>query len=161
MKRKEWIDEQVMKIFDINLNEVVSNTVTIKVRQGFVDVQEAKRLVLEKLLNANKPMERLEIVTSIYEDIKDKLTDYDKEPTKSNRIRWEGFVRWAVTNLGKDGFITNIDGENKWIIADKGREALQGTHHSTRFYLASTSRVFHESVATLMLLFFSSPPRRP
>lgn len=125
MKRKEWIDEQVMKIFDINLNEVVSNTVTIKVRQGFVDVQEAKRLVLEKLLNANKPMERLEIVTSIYEDIKDKLTDYDKEPTKSNRIRWEGFVRWAVTNLGKDGFITNIDGENKWIIADKGREALK------------------------------------
>ncbi len=125
IERKMWIYEQVMKIFDINLNETVSNTVTIKIGYGFVDTQKAKRLVLEELLNANRPIKRLEIVKGIYEDIEDKLTDYDKELTESGRIRWEGFVRWAVSNLGKEGFITNLDGENKWVITDKGREALK------------------------------------
>ena len=135
IERKEWIYRQVMKIFDINFNELVSAIKTIKEEpdfvelqkegHGFIDSHKAEKLVLEKLLSANKPMKRIEIVKGIYEDIKDKLTDYDKEPTESGRIRWEGFVGWAISNLGKVGHITNLDGENKWVVTDKGREVLR------------------------------------
>jgi len=96
-------------------------TKEVKVK-GPLTSKIAEELVLRILAEARKPLTRKEIVKKASEMID--FTEKDLQRTKSGRPRWETYIRWVITRLGKRELAIRTE-RNQWIITEKGREFLK------------------------------------
>lgn len=71
--------------------------------------------IIETLKMSNRPLTRKEIVTSVGETLKDRLSQADHEKIKSGIDRWEAACRWAVTALHRERKIVS-NGRNQWTL---------------------------------------------
>lgn len=73
--------------------------------------------ILKILGTVNRAMRRKEIVAAVYDQVKESLTELDRQNHKSTkRPRWEGTVRWAVSTLAKENKIRTTS-PNQWVLA--------------------------------------------
>jgi len=89
--------------------------------EGPITRELARKLVLQILAEADKPMGRKEIRVEVEKRVK--LTEHDTEKLESGISRWEATVNSVISGLYEKGLITRV-GENSYVITDKGREEL-------------------------------------
>lgn len=136
-KRKSWIIDQIETVIGFDMDDVPEDDLsdeTPRIGVSFMTRKRAYYYILLTLEKAKEPLRRLEIVNKVYSLVKDELTDVDKMPTLSGRIRWEGSVRFAVTDLRRKEWLKNIEQRNQWIITDLGRNQLRQTYSENGEY---------------------------
>jgi len=70
----------------------------------------------------NKPLRRKDIVKEVGKRIE--LTQYDLERTESGRVRWEVRVRWAISNLVREGLLDKVE-RGTYRINEEGLKELR------------------------------------
>jgi len=92
-----------------------------RIIEGPITEDLARKLVLQVLAEADKPMGRKEIRVEVEKRVK--LTEHDTEKLESGISRWEATVNWAISDLFEEGLITRV-GRNAYVITEEGHKKL-------------------------------------
>lgn len=67
-----------------------------------------------------------EVLDQVGRILADRLTDVDREPIASGKVRWENRTQFARLELVKMGFLNGDSPRGVWAITERGEAFLQG-----------------------------------
>jgi restriction system protein len=96
-------------------------------RPGLKTPEEEYRIpILQALAERNGSARVREVLGQVYEKIKHRLNDVDREqlPSNSKTTRWENTAQWARHRMVQEGLLKSNSPHGVWEITEKGRRIL-------------------------------------
>ncbi len=94
--------------------------------KGLRTPEEAfRRPILEALVELGGRAPAKEVLDLVEHKMRDKLTPYDWERLRGNKVRWRNTAQWCRNTLREEGLLKG-DSPGVWEITEKGRQALEG-----------------------------------
>jgi len=78
--------------------------------------------ILESLIGLGGKGKVNEVLSLVFEKMKNKLRSYDLEKIPSGEIRWRNTARWARKMMIQEGLLEPNSPSGIWEVTDKGRE---------------------------------------
>ena len=85
---------------------------------------EYRQPIVDTLASMGGEARRAEVLKSVYEIVKDRLTAIDRQAVPSGSdIRWKKRASWEAYNMAEDGLLDRNAPNGIWRLADAGRRA--------------------------------------
>lgn len=124
--KREWQKSFSQRVRRIAADKGLTGIQTKRLERGLRTPQESyRRPILEALAELGGSATVGEVLDRVYEKVKDRLTEYDRQPLPSSGdVRWRNATMWCRCDMVKEGLLATESPRGIWEITQAGRAEL-------------------------------------